>query len=271
MLSGLAVSAAFCSLSLGQITGTVKLDGKAPEMKPIDMSGVAECAAKHEKPVNDQTVVANDKGGLQFVVVSLKPAEGQDLGEGAKKKAATLDQEGCQYHPHVLAMQAGATLNIKNSDEFLHNVHSLAEKNPAFNFAQANKGSKPVRDIKDPEVFHVKCDVHPWMSAYIAVFEHPYFAVTDKDGNFSIDTKGLKDGDYDITAWQEKYDKQEGKVTVKDGKGKVDFTYKAEAASADPIRHEVKLTDLVKVREAEGKSCCDGRETKGTGAQAKAD
>ena len=131
------------------------------------------------------------------------------------------------YHPHVLAMQIGQTLMLKNSDQFLHNVHSLAEKNPAFNFAQPGKGSKPVKDLKVFEIFHVKCDVHPWMSAYIGVFDHPYFAVTGEDGTFLI--TGLPPGKYTLTAWQEKYGMKDVEVKVEAGKGTTaEFSFKDE-------------------------------------------
>src|SRR5215212_544645 len=112
------------------------------------------------------------------------------------------------------------TLNIKNSDPFMHNIHSLSEVNPAFNQAQPNVDKKglDVTNIKSPEYFHVKCDVHGWMSAYVAVFEHPYFAVTGEDGKYSFDAKQVPDGEYTLTAWHETLGKQEQKVTIKDGK-----------------------------------------------------
>ena len=99
-----------------------------------------------------------------------------------------LDQKGCQYVPHVLAVMVGQPIIVKNSDPFLHNVHSLAIDNPAFNFGQPNKSTPAARSppMKVAERFKIKCDVHPWMSAYVNVFEHPYFAVTKEDGTFAI-------------------------------------------------------------------------------------
>ena len=131
------------------------------------------------------------------------------------------------YTPHVLALMVGQSLAIRNDDPFLHNVHSLAQTNPGFNFAQPNKDpGKEVDPPKVPEVIKVKCDVHPWMSEWIVVLDNPFFSVTNEDGKFSI--KGLPDGDYTLQAWQEKYGTQEQKVTVKDGKAEVNFTFKAE-------------------------------------------
>src|SRR5947207_12211029 len=102
LFTALALSAGACSFSFGQITGKVKLDGKPPEMKDIDMSGVKECAAQHPDPVQEQTVVADDKGDLANVVVAIKKTEGQDLPAEQPKQPAVLDQKTCMYSPHVL-------------------------------------------------------------------------------------------------------------------------------------------------------------------------
>ena len=222
------------TLCFADVTGKVTLDGKAPEMKTIDMSGVPTCAQQHADPVTEETIVADDKGDLKNVVVSIKKDEGQDLAGESPKAPATLDQKGCMYNPHVLAMMVGQDLLVKNSDPFLHNIHSLSETNGSFNKGQpnVNDGEKIDPQPKAPEVFRVKCDVHPWMSAWIAVFDHPYFAVTGDDGTFSI--KGIPDGEYTLQAWQEKLGTQTQKITVKDGKtaGPVNFTFKAEGADA---------------------------------------
>ena len=222
------------SFAMADITGKVNLDGKAPEMKDIDMAAVKECASQHPDPVPEQTVVADDKGNLANVIVAIKKEEGKDLPGEAPKEAAELDQHGCMYEPHVVAMMTGQEFKVKNQDAFLHNVHSLSTVNPPFNFGQPNKDDgKPVEPMKAAEYFRVKCDVHPWMSAYIGVFEHPYFAVTKPDGTFSIKTAGLPDGDYTVTFWHEKYASDtpaEEKVTVKDGKAEINHTFKAEAA-----------------------------------------
>src|SRR4051812_13111575 len=236
-IAAAALCAGLGSFSYGQITGTITLDGKPPEAKDIDMSGVKECAAAHADPVADPTVTADDKGNLANVIVSIKKEEGQELGGEASKEPAVLDQKGCMYEPHVLAMMAGQEFSIKNDDPFLHNVHSLAATNPTFNFAQPNKDEgKKVDPMKAAEIFRVKCDVHPWMSAYIGVFEHPFFAVTKEDGKYSINTKGLADGDYTLQIWHEKFatTPMEEKISVKDGKATKDVKVKAETAMANP-------------------------------------
>jgi len=228
----LAGAAGLCSSASAQVTGTIKLDGKAPEMPVIDMSGVPQCATQHAgQTVTEQTVVVGKDGGLANVVVSIVPAEGTTLPE-VKHPEAVLDQKGCMYDPHVIAMVKGEKLFIQNSDGFLHNVHSQSETDP-FNFAQPMTGKKAAPKPKEAEYFHVKCDVHPWMSAWIAVLDNGYFGVTDDTGKFTIPA-GLPDGDYKVHAWHEKYDAQDGTVTVKDGKGTVDFTFKDAGADAGP-------------------------------------
>lgn len=242
-VSALAISAGALSFSYaGELTGKVTLDGKAPEMKDIDMSGVPDCAKQHADPVQEQSVVADEKGALANVVVSIKKEDSPDLAGEASKEPAVLDQKGCMYEPHIVPMMVGQTLTVKNSDTFLHNVHSLAEKNSGFNFGQPTKDDgKAVPDQpKVEEIFHVKCDVHPWMSAYIAVFEHPFFAVSGEDGTYTI--KNLPDGDYTVQFWHEKLATTpvEEKVSVKDGKATLDHKFKAEGAMAPDVSN-VKL------------------------------
>src|SRR5581483_440688 len=194
------------SARAGQITGTATLNGKAPEMQPIDMSSKPECANQHADPVLEETVVVNDQNMLKNVVVYLKAADGSDLPGDVPKPAAILDQKGCVYVPHVVAMMAGQTLVVKNDDNCAHNIHSMAENNEVFNFIEPTKGNqKAAPPQKTPEFYQVKCDIHPWMSAWVAVLDNPYYAVTDDDGRFKIDTGKLPDGTYTLVAWQEKY------------------------------------------------------------------
>lgn len=215
------------------VTGKVTLEGTPPEMKVIDMSAVKECAALHPDPVTEESVIVGDKGELKNVVVAIKKDEDKDLPGAVPKEPAVLDQKDCMYEPHVLAMMVGQDLIVKNSDAFFHNVHSQSTTNDTFNvpMPRANDGVKVSPQPKAPEIFRVKCDVHPWMSAWIAVFDHPYFSVTGDDGTFDI--KNLPDGDYTLQAWHELYGTQEQKITVKDGKAEVNFTFKADAAQKD--------------------------------------
>ncbi len=243
-LAAFALSAAVSTIAFADITGNVKLEGDAPEMKEIAMDADQACAAQHADPVVDPTIVVGEKGILKNVIVSIKAADPAALGGEASKDPVVLDQKGCMYEPHVLSMTIGQDLVVKNSDAFLHNVHSLATINPVFNFGQPNVDpGKKVEAPKAAEVFRVKCDVHPWMSAYIGAFEHPFHAVTGEDGKFTI--KGtLPDGDYTLMAWHEKLGEKEETITVKDGKAEKDFSFKNESAAADPVEATVKLASL---------------------------
>jgi plastocyanin len=225
------------SVGFADVTGKVTLDGKAPDMKTIDMTTVAACAQQHPDPVTEEIVVTGDKGELKNVVVSIKKEEGQDLTGDVPKDPAVIDQKGCMYLPHVTAMMVGQPLMVKNSDPTLHNVHSLSTINGSFNKGQpgVNNGELIDPQPKAPETFRIKCDVHSWMAGWIVVFDHPYFSVTGDDGTYDI--KNLPDGDYTLQAWQEKYGSQEQKITVKDGKATADFVFKAGAASASPDTH----------------------------------
>lgn len=243
------LSVGFCSASFGQISGAVKLDGKPPEMPEITaIKNNPDCAKMHKDPVYEETVVVGDNGELANVVVSIKPAEGQKIKGDIPKDPAVLDQKGCMYHPHVIACMVGQDVTIKSSDPFLHNVHALCIDNDPFNFGQPVPSEKKITPFTTPETFKVKCDIHPWMAAWIVVLDNPYFAVTNEKGTYSIDIKGLPDGDYTLSAWQEKYGEQTQKISVKDGKATADFTFKSdEKAQANPVGpvREVSLASLM--------------------------
>ena len=235
-LSAVALSAAVGSASYGQVSGSVKLEGKAPARNPVPgLAQNPECSKLHKQPVLDETVVVDKEGNLANVIVFLKGAKGP-----APKDPVVIDQKGCQYIPHVVSVSVGQPLHASNSDALLHNVHTLPEVNEPTNMAQPAKTPEtgaPLKPLKAAEFFKVKCDVHPWMSAYVGVFDHPFHSVSGEDGAFEIPTEGLKDGDYEVGAWHEKYKELKGpKVTVKGGKAEMSkpLTFKAAAAAAEP-------------------------------------
>lgn len=248
--SGLAATACFAD-----ITGKVSIKGTVPEMKPIAaMKAVPACEAMHKTLPLEQTVVTDGKGGLENVVVSLRDPSGQPIAGPQINTQAVLDQKGCMYNPHVLAVEVNQPIIAKNSDSLLHNVHTMPFSNNAENFAMVMVGTKKMGPYNQAENFMVKCDVHPWMQAYIVVVDNPFFAVSDKDGSYTIKTKGLKDGNYDLVFWQEKYGEKTQKVTVKDGKATGDYTFDADAKTQAALPSTtVKLVSLDKPAEA----CCD--------------
>lgn len=219
----LSTSLSFC----GTVTGTVDFQGKVPGKKPLRMDADPVCGSAHSGPVYNQSFMVNDDMKLQNVMVWLK---GSGL-KGKSADAAVLDQKGCVYEPHVLGIMTGQKLTIKTSDHTLHNIHSMSKVNSSFNFAMPEQMAKAglTKDVsfdKVEEPFIIKCDVHPWMKSYVSVFDHPYFAVTDENGNFKIEN--VPAGEYEVMAWQEKF-KVKGilsqKVSVGEGETKADFTF----------------------------------------------
>lgn len=207
----------------GDVTGKVSFDGKAPAPARLRMDADKVCARAHKETVFGEEVVLNKNGTLKNVLVYVKDGVGNKKFDPPKEKLV-FDQVGCIYNPHVLGIMVGQELEVLNSDPTLHNVHSLSKLNAQFNQAMPMKGMKLTKKFDKVETFKVKCEVHPWMSAYIGVFNHPFFAVTDNNGNFTI--KGLPAGDYTIETWQEKYGTQTMKVTVgASDKKTVDFKY----------------------------------------------
>lgn len=172
------------SASAADVTGTITLKGTPPPEKEIPMD--PKCGALHQGPVKTRFYAVTD-GKLADVVVSLK---GANLKAGGGAPAPLLvDQTGCEYVPYVAAAQTGQKITVRNSDPFMHNVHTLpaAPGNTEANKAQMAKAPDLEFAFSKPEQFlKFKCDVHPWMFAYISVFDHPYFAVTGKDGSFKI-------------------------------------------------------------------------------------
>jgi hypothetical protein len=210
------------------IVGKVTFAGPAPKVEELKaLANVVQCTKLHPDPPTDETVIVNENGTLKNVIVSV--SGGLPAGQVFPVPAnpVVIDQKGCMYLPHTIAMMTRQTLVVRNSDDFLHNIHSRSEVNPAFNYAQSSRDEKgfEVNNIRSAEIFHIGCDVHPWMSAYIGAFEHPYFAVTGEKGSFAI--SDLPPGAYTLRAWHEKYGPQEQDVKVEAGKATtVEFAFK---------------------------------------------
>jgi hypothetical protein len=193
------------------ITGKVVFKGDAPRPGTIKMTADPYCETTHGGTVRSQEVLVNDDGTLRNVFVYVK--QGLAGRYPAPKQPAVLDQHGCLYRPRVQGIQAGQPLLIRNSDDTLHNVQCLAEKNPAFNIGQPVKGMEQRKTFSQPEVMiRFKCDVHSWMSAYLGVLDHPFFDVTGDGGRFAIGK--LPAGQYVVEAWHEKYGARQQTVTV---------------------------------------------------------
>lgn len=225
----LALSIVFVSAGTafagGTVTGKIAFEGTAPTPEMIKMGADPFCAAEH-KEVASEAVVVNSNGTLKNVFVYIKEGlEGQTF--DTPKDAVTFDQSGCVYKPHVFGVMVNQPVEILNSDSTLHNVHAVGEKNKGFNLGMPIKGMKLKKSFGEPEVMvKMKCDVHPWMNAYIGVLPHPFYAVSGEDGTFKIEN--LPAGTYTIETWHEKYGAQTQQVTVAEGESKAaDFSYKA--------------------------------------------
>jgi plastocyanin len=202
------------------ISGTVKFDGAAPKPAKIDMSQDASCKGANTA---ENIVVADGK--LANVLVYVKDGLG-DRTFAVPTDAVELDQSGCQYHPHVLAVMAGQTVKIVNSDPTTHNIHPTPKDNREWNESQAPQAPPIEKTFAREEIMlPVKCNQHPWMKMFINVTKSPFHAVTGPDGKFTI--TGLPPGDYTLAFVQEKLGEQDQKVTVaaKDSKT-VDMSFK---------------------------------------------
>ena len=201
------------ALAASSVTGTVTFDGKVPTLKPLAMDADPACAKMHPKPVPSEMLVLGSGNSMGNILVWV--SKGLPAGKTwpAPKTPVVLDQKGCVYVPHVMGIMVGQAYRILNSDGILHNVHALPKVNRGFNrpMPATVKESTATFDKAEP-VFQIKCDVHPWMTAYVGVFTHPFFSTTGRDGKFTL--SGLDPGTYEITAWHERLGTQTATVTV---------------------------------------------------------
>lgn len=220
-----APAAAVDPATAATVTGTIKLDGTPPRGRRISMAAEPSCAAAHGSHVpTTEEVVTGEGNTLANVVVYVK--SGLSGPAPAPSGSVELDQIGCLYVPRVLAVQTNQNIVIKNSDKTTHNVHPTPANNREWNESQP-EGAPPITKTfpREEIAIPVKCNVHPWMKSYIAVIGHPYFAVSDNKGSFTI--KNLPPGSYTLEAWHEKFGTQTLQVTVAAKESKAaDFTFK---------------------------------------------
>jgi plastocyanin len=193
--------------TVATVKGTVKFDGTAPKPSKIDMSQDPGC-----KGTNEAENVIVSGGDLANVFVYVKDGLGNRTFD-TPKDTVVLEQKGCRYHPHVLGVMTGQTVDIKNDDPTTHNIHPTPKDNREWNESQPPSSADIQKNFAREEIMlPVKCNQHPWMKMYINVVKSPFFAVTDKDGKYEI--KGLPPGDYTIAFVHEKLGEQDQKVTV---------------------------------------------------------
>jgi len=196
----------------GTVSGRITFDGAAPKPELIRMGKDAACVAgAGPNPQSDAVLIAAD-GGLANAFVYIKDSlDGYAFDTPAE--AVTMDQKGCVYVPRVFGVRVGQPIEIVNSDATIHNVHALPMQNQEFNESQNRAGMRTTKVFTVPEVMvRIKCDFHGWMAAHVGVMSHPFFAVTDKAGAFSI--KGLPPGTYTLEAWHETFGTRTQQVTI---------------------------------------------------------
>ncbi|MHC4181975.1 MAG: carboxypeptidase regulatory-like domain-containing protein [Planctomycetota bacterium] len=202
----------------GTISGTVKLAGDAPEVKMLKVDKDQK-ACGHD-PIPSEALLISSGGAIKNAVVSIS-----NISKGKKYDRSggnpAIDQKGCVFISHVSVVPPGSTVDLLNSDDIMHNLHTWSIKNTAFNEGVAGGGKLP-KTFKHSETIKITCDVHKWMSAWLIVQNNPYYAITDEGGKFQIED--IPPGTYTVQAWQEALGKVTQEVTVSaGGEVKADF------------------------------------------------
>ncbi len=197
----------------GSVHGVISFEGTPPTMKKLLLPG--PCAKQFKGDAYSNEVIINN-GKIENVLVRIsKGLEGKTFDRTAPKKAVELDQRGCIYRPRVVASMVGQEVVFINSDPLFHNVKSVTNNNQKFNMAMPKQGQRETKVFHTPEMFlQAKCSVHPWMGAYVAIFDHPFYSVSNAQGEFRI--LNLPAGTYTLEIWHEVFGTQTQEITVKD-------------------------------------------------------
>ncbi len=210
----------------GSITGTVKLEGRPAVFRPIAMSAEPVCVQANPTPVVPPIIVTGPGGALANVVVYVKSGLGR-YHYDIPNTPVILTQKGCMYVPRILAVMTRQPLEIHNEDQTVHNVHPMPRQNHGWNKSEPVGGDPIMTAFSHPELaIPIACNIHPWMRAFLFVFDNPYFDITPKTGAFQV--KNLPPGPYTIEAWQEKYGTRDQTVTLGPKETKdLSFVFKA--------------------------------------------
>lgn len=209
-----------------KISGTIMFKGTAPKPVPLSMSKDRNCETAHPAPAYSEDGQVNANGTLPNVFIFIKQGLREDHST-PPTAPVTLDQRGCIFVPHVLGVMAGQPLRVLDSDPTTHNVQTISRANRSHNQSQQPGAAPIIWRFNHPEIMiKLKCNVHPWMEAYVGVVDNPYYAVTGKNGAFSLE--GVPPGQYILEAWTATFGTQEKEVTVPPNAAvTVDFTFSA--------------------------------------------
>jgi plastocyanin len=211
--------------TVASLTGEVRFEGPIPQQSPLRITGFAECAAQHDGPLFAGDILITD-GKLENALVYVKEGLG-DRVFAVPDATVVIDQEACLFVPRVSGAQVGQPVRFLNSDPLSHNVHGVPSASSRWNFSLPVKGSSRTITVGTPEnVIEIKCDVHPWMKAYLGVFDHPYFTVTASDGRFVL--RNLPSGNYVVEAWHERFGIRSAAISLQPKESKqISFSFAA--------------------------------------------
>ena len=191
------------------IKGNIRYVGAPIEKKKTPVTIDQYICGKEKEP---EDLLLSSNNGIRNAVVSL-----QNIPPGAKRDwkfpAAKMDQKQCSFLPRVVIVPVGGTVEFLNSDRLLHNVRSTAKENPPFNRAQPHARSISF-SFKQSELLRVDCDLHSWMRGWVIVADHPFYAVTNEQGEFVLEN--VPGGKYTLQVWQESLGKVTQEVVVSD-------------------------------------------------------
>jgi plastocyanin len=211
--------------SNASVAGEVKFEGPLPKTMPINMAADPKCAMQHPGAVMRDDVMTGSGGGLGNVIVFVASGLGSRNFE-VPNDPVVIQQKGCMYWPHVIAMRANQKLEVLNSDKTAHNIHPTPANNREWNKFQPPGSPLEETFPREEVAIPVRCNLHPWMRGYIAVFKHPFFAVTGKDGSFQLPS--LPAGEYMVEAWHERLGTLTQKLTIAAGESKkIEFVFKS--------------------------------------------
>jgi plastocyanin len=207
--------------TVGTVSGEVRFDGLPPPPTVLQLAAWPECITQHGGPIGTGDALVHGDGKVENVLVYVKEGLGGRVFT-VPDTPVVIDQKGCVFVPRVAAAQVGQPVRFLNSDPLLHNVHG-----GGWNFSLGTVGASRTTSVPTEQpIIALKCDIHPWMVAYLGVFAHPYFAVTGPDGHFTLEN--LPQGSYVIEAWHERFGTRTANVSLRAKETKaVGFTFAA--------------------------------------------